>query len=51
MRFEARGSDIGSSGDIRYVQYGPAAEDVARWDCAQFLTVLADDRAVMEKAS
>jgi len=41
---EARGNDIGSSGDIRYIQYGPQAQDIARWDHAQFITVLADDR-------
>ena len=41
---EVRGNDLGSSGDIRYVQYGPDALDVARWDCAQFITVLVDDR-------
>jgi hypothetical protein len=48
---EARGNDLGSSGDIWYVQYGPDADDVARWDCARFITVLTDDRAVMERAS
>lgn len=39
---EARGNDLAAAGLISYVQYGPDAGNVARWDCARFITVHAE---------
>lgn len=42
---ELSGDGSQGAGDVWYLQYGPGPEDVARWDNAGFIAVVADDRA------